>query len=261
MQAHFREEVEGFEEPTLGRMLAELDQRMMPFKTKSAARAEFKNANTNLGAQVRDDMKREQFTDGFRSANIDAPADFELQELLVREDLENVNQAVVRAQALDMACKTVRMKSRRRPNHVRSVHDVQDLTTEAGGDSTLTAETRRIRTELTRLQTHTDQRLVQMMKAQNNLAKLIDVQSSGSDEVRLQMQMQESRQNDLAAQMMAQMLNITTMIGRFVDPCKPKPVSRGLTPIHPTGRESATRLCKPNWAPEWKQPMAPWWLF
>ena len=43
--------------------------------------------------------------------------------------------------------------------------------------------------------------------------------------MRLQMQMQESRQNDLAAQMMAQMQNLTTMIGRYVDPCNPKPES------------------------------------
>ena len=160
-------------------MLAELDQRMMPIQTQSAARAEFKNlmqeegeglrdfarrvrslgevANTNMGAQAGDDMNREQFTDGL--------CGFELQELLLREDLENFNQAVARAQALAMARKTVRMKSRRRPNHVRSVNDDQDLTTEAGGDSTLTAETQQIRTELTRLQTHTDQRLDQMMKA------------------------------------------------------------------------------------------------
>ena len=143
MPAHFRKEVDGLEEPTLGRMLAELDQRMTPFQTQSA---EFKNlmqeegeglrdfarevrslgevANTNLGAQARDDMNCEQLTDGL--------CDFELQEVLLREDLKNFNQAVARAQALDMARKTVRMKSRRRPNHVRSVHDVQDLTTEAG---------------------------------------------------------------------------------------------------------------------------------
>ena len=124
-----------------------------------------------------------------------------------------------------MARKTVRMKIRRRPNHVRSVHDVHDMTTEAGGDSTLTAETKQLRTELARLQTHTDQRLDQTMKAQNNLAKQIDVQSSMYDEVRLQMQMRESRQNDLVAQMMAQMQNLKTMIGRFIDPCNPKPES------------------------------------
>ena len=149
-------------------------------------------------------MNSEQFTDGF--------CDFELQELLLREDLENFNQALARAHAVDMARKTVRMKSWRRPNHVQSVQDFQDLTTEAGGDSTLTAETQQIRKELTRLLTHTDQRLDQMMKVQNNLAKQIDVQSSKYDEVRLQLQMQESRQNDLAAQMMAQMQNLTTMI-------------------------------------------------
>ena len=145
--------------------------------------------------------------------------------MLLREDLENFNQAVARAQALDMARKTIRTNSRRRPNHVRSVCDVQDLTTEAGGDSTLTAEAQQIRMELTRLQKHTNKRLDQMMKAQYNLAKQIDVQSSGHDEVRQEMQMQESRQNDLAAQMMAQMQNLTTMIGRFVDPCNFKPES------------------------------------
>ena len=97
MPAHFREEVDGFEEPTLGRMLSELNQRMVPLQTQSAARADFKNlmqeegdsfrdfarrvqslgevANTNMGAQARDDMNREQFTDGL--------CDFELQELLL----------------------------------------------------------------------------------------------------------------------------------------------------------------------------------
>ena len=200
-------------------------------------------AKTNLGAQARDEMNREQFTDGL--------CDFELQELLLREDLENFNQAVGRAQALNMARKNVRMKSRRRTNHVRSVHDVQDLTTEAGGDSTLTAETQRIRTELTRLQMHTDQRLDQMIMAQNNLAKQIDVQSSRYDDVRLQMQMQESRQNDLAAQMMAQMQNLTIMIGMFVDPCNPKPESH-------TQREENQQG---DFATEWKQPMDLGWLF
>ena len=43
--------------------------------------------------------------------------------------------------------------------------------------------------------------------------------------MQMQMQMQESRQNNLAAQMMAQMQNLTTMIGRFVNPCNPKPES------------------------------------
>ena len=81
-----------------------------------------------------------------------------------------------------------------------------------------------------------------MMKAQNNLAKQIDVQSSRYDEVRLQMQMKESRQNDLAAQMMAQMQNLTTMIGRFVDPCNPKPESHTRR-----GGNQQRDFLKPNW--------------
>ena len=43
MPAHFSEELEGFEPPTLAAMLAELDHRMMPFQTQAGARAEFKN--------------------------------------------------------------------------------------------------------------------------------------------------------------------------------------------------------------------------
>ena len=40
--AHFREEIEGYDEPTLARMLAELDHRMMLFQTHAGTRAEFK---------------------------------------------------------------------------------------------------------------------------------------------------------------------------------------------------------------------------
>ena len=54
MPAHFREEIDGFEEPTLGRMLAEFDQRMMPFQTQSAARTEFKNLMQEEGEGLRD---------------------------------------------------------------------------------------------------------------------------------------------------------------------------------------------------------------
>ena len=43
MPARFCEEIEGFEPPTLARMLAELDHRMMPFQTHAGARAEFKS--------------------------------------------------------------------------------------------------------------------------------------------------------------------------------------------------------------------------
>ena len=43
MPNHFREEVDGFPEPTLARMLAELDQQLMPFQSRAAAKAEFKS--------------------------------------------------------------------------------------------------------------------------------------------------------------------------------------------------------------------------
>ena len=101
MPAHFREEIEGYDELTLARMLAELDHRMMPFQTHASARAEFKIltqgekeglrefsrrvrslgdvANAIIGAQARDDMNREQFVDGL--------FDVELQDQLLRKDL------------------------------------------------------------------------------------------------------------------------------------------------------------------------------
>ena len=94
MPNNFREVVDGFPEPTLARMLAELDQS--PFQRRAAARAEFKNlvqgdneglrefsrrvrslsdvVNPNMGAQTRDGMNCEQFIDGIFDA--------ELQELL-----------------------------------------------------------------------------------------------------------------------------------------------------------------------------------
>ena len=102
MPNHFREEVNGFPDPTLARMLAELDQRLMPFQSRAAARAEIKNlmqgkkiglrefsrvvrslggvANNNMGAQTRDDMNREQFIDGIFDA--------ELQKLFLGESLK-----------------------------------------------------------------------------------------------------------------------------------------------------------------------------
>ena len=39
MPAHFREEIEGYDEPTLARMLPELDHKMMPFETHAGPRA------------------------------------------------------------------------------------------------------------------------------------------------------------------------------------------------------------------------------
>ena len=126
MPAHFREKVEGFEPPTLARMLAELDHKMMPFQTHAGARAEFKSlmqgkkeglrefsrrvrslgvvANVNIGAQVRDGMNREQFIDGL--------FDVELQDQLLREDLGSLAQAVARAQDLELVNKTSRARKR-----------------------------------------------------------------------------------------------------------------------------------------------------
>ena len=43
MPAHFREEIESYDKPTLARLLAELDHWMMPFQTHAGARLEFKS--------------------------------------------------------------------------------------------------------------------------------------------------------------------------------------------------------------------------
>ena len=120
MPAHFREKIEGFDEPTLDRMLAELDHRMMPFQTHACPRMEFKSlmqgekeglrvfsrrvrslgdvAKANIGAQARDDMNREQFINGL--------FDEELQDQLLWEGLESLAQPVARAQALELINKT-----------------------------------------------------------------------------------------------------------------------------------------------------------
>ena len=85
MPAHFREEVDGFPEPTLGRMLDKLYRRLMPFQSLAAARADFQSLmqgekeglrefsrrvrslgdveNRNMKEQARDDINCEQFID------------------------------------------------------------------------------------------------------------------------------------------------------------------------------------------------------
>ena len=140
MPAHFREEMEGFEPPTLARMLAELDHRMMPFQTQAGARAEFKIlmqgkkeglrefsrrvrslgdvANLNIVAQARDDMNREQFIDGL--------FDVELQDQLLREVLGSLAQAVARAQALELVNKTSRSRNRKRLHLARIAENVPE---------------------------------------------------------------------------------------------------------------------------------------
>ena len=194
MPAHFRQEVDGFDEPTLGRMLAELDQRMMPFQTRSTARAEFKSlmqgeredlrdfsrrvrsvgevANANMPVQIRDDMNREQFIDGIFDAD--------LQELLLREDFDSFGQAVARAQALEMASRTARLRNRRRPKAVREMHDFREMhEIESGviGDELQAGGAQQLRADLTSWQKNTDQRL---------------------DQIVTQVQRQGSQQNDLA---------------------------------------------------------------
>ena len=142
MPAHFREEIEGFEPPTLVAMLAELDHSMMPFQTQAGARAEFKNlmqsekeglrefsrrvrslgdvAYGNVGAQARDAMNREQF--------IDVLFDVELQDQLLREELGNLALAVARAQAL--VNKSSRARNRKRLHLARVAEGIPEPTFE-----------------------------------------------------------------------------------------------------------------------------------
>ena len=147
MPAHFREEIEGYDKPTLARMLAELDHKMMPFQTHAGARAEFKSltqgekeglrefsrrvrylgdvANAIIGAQARNDMNREQFVDGL--------FDVELQDQLLREDLGSLAQAVARAQALELVNKTSRARNRKRLHFARVAEIVPEQGAEASG--------------------------------------------------------------------------------------------------------------------------------
>ena len=92
----------------MARMLAELDQRLMPFQSRVAVRAQFKSlmqgekeglrefsrrvrslsdvANRNMDEQARDDMNCEQFKDGIY--------DEEMQELPLREEFESFSQTI-----------------------------------------------------------------------------------------------------------------------------------------------------------------------
>ena len=209
MPAHFREEVDGFDDPTLGRMLGELDHRMMPFNTQAGARAEFKNlmqnekeglrefsrrvrtlgevANANMPVQIRDDMNREQFIDGIFDAD--------LQELLLGEDFDSFGQAVARAQALEMASRRARLRNRRFPNVVREMHDFPEIESGAIGNELQAGGAQQLRADLTSWQKNTDQRLDQIVtqvqrqgSQQNDLAKQLKIQNSRHDDVMTQMQ-------------------------------------------------------------------------
>ena len=245
MPAHFREEVEGFDEPTLGRMLAELDQRMMPFQTRSTARAEFKSliqgeredlrefsrrvrsvgevANANMPVQIRDDMNREQFIDG--------TFDADLQELLLREDFDSFGQAVARAQALEMASRTARLRNRRRPNAVREMHDSPEIESGVIGGEVQADGAQHLRTDFTRWQKSTDQRLDQLTQQmqmqgarQNQLAKHVETQNSRHDELLTQMHSQNSQIQNMTTQMQS----MTSMMSKLVTSFSPAPQYEGL---------------------------------
>ena len=184
LPAHFREEIEGYDEPTLARMLAELDQRLMPFQSRVAARVEFKSlmqgkkeglrefsrrvrsqgdvANRNMDEQARDDMNFEQFVDGIY--------DEELQELLLRD--ESFSQAITRAQSLELAKKTARARGGRRPNYIRELHGASKFMSGPTSDDREMGSARRTGAELRRTQTGTDQRL-------DELASPIEIRTRG----------------------------------------------------------------------------------
>ena len=226
MPAHFREEVDGFAEPTLGRMIAELDQRMMPFQTRSTARAEFKSlmqgekedlrefsrrvrsvgevANANMPVQIRDDMNREQFIDGIFDAD--------LQELLLREDFDSFGQAVARAQTLEMASRTVRLRNRRRPNAVREMHDIPGIESGVIGGEYQAGEAQQLQADLTKWQKSTEQRLEQ-------IATQMQMQGARQNELAKQMDIQNSRHDDV----MNQMQSMTAMMGQLVSSLTPTP--------------------------------------
>ena len=129
MPALYREQVDGQPAPTLHRMFTYLDPRMMPFRNLRTARAEFKGlfqgeregirefsrrvrsvgeiANSNMNANIRDDMCREQFIEGLY--------DPEIQELLQREDPPNLADALSRALNLD----AINRSSRNRRDRTR----------------------------------------------------------------------------------------------------------------------------------------------
>ena len=187
-------------------MLAELDHRMMPFHTHAGARAEFKSlmpcekeglrefsrrvrslgdvANMNIGAQARDDMNREQF--------LDRLFDVELQDQLLREDLGSLAQAVARAQALEVVFKTSRARNRKRLHFPRMAENVPEQGAEASRSAG--GQNRRlplVGTNSGRQQAGTDPRIDQLVSVQSDI--------------------------------LTQMQNMASMMGRFVNSIIPAP--------------------------------------
>ena len=151
-------------------MLDELDRRLMPFQSRAAARAEFKSliqgekeglrefsrrvrslgdvANRNLNEPARDDINCEQFIDGIY--------DEELQELLLQEEFESFSQAITRAESLELAKKTARTRSGRRPNYIRELHGASETMSGLTNDDREMGNARRSGAERRRTQTSTD---------------------------------------------------------------------------------------------------------
>ena len=240
LPAHLREEIEGYDEPTLARMLAELDQRLMPFQSRATARAEFKSliqgdkedlrefsrrvrslgdvANRNMDEQARDDLNCEQFIEGIY--------DEEVQELLLREEFESFSQTILRAQSLELAKKTARARSGRRPNCIRELHGASEFMSGSTSDDRELGSARRTGAELRRTQTGTDQRL-------DELASQIEMQNSRHDELMTAMRTTTDQRLD---QVGLQMQDIMTMIGRLVSSVIP-----ALRPENLPGQESTQR--------------------
>ena len=215
-----REEIEGYDEPTLARMLAKLDQRLMPFQSRATARAEFKSliqgdkeglrefsrrvrslgdvANRNMNEQARDDLNCEQF--------IEVIYDEEVQELLLREEFESFSQTITRAQSLELVKKTARARSERRPNYIRELHGASEFMSGSTSDDREFGSARRTGAELRRTQMGTDQRL-------DELASQIEMQNSRHDELMTAMRTTTDQRLD---QVGLQMQDIMTMIGRLV---------------------------------------------
>ena len=112
---------------------------------------------------------------------------------------EKISLALVklwaRAQALEMASRTARLRNRRRPNAVREMHDIPEIESGVIGDELQAGGAQQLRADLTSWQKNTDQRLDQIVtqvqrqgSQQNDLAKQLEIQNSRHDDVMTQMQ-------------------------------------------------------------------------
>ena len=123
MPVHFREEIESYDESTLARMLAELDQRLMPFQSRAAARAEFKSLMQGEKEGLQEFSRRIRSLGDLTNRSMDEQARDDMNcELLLREEIESFVQAIIRAQSLELAKKNVGARSGRWPYYIRELH-------------------------------------------------------------------------------------------------------------------------------------------